>query len=77
MKKNLRERGIYQLPDKREFVVGMTDRSGFALFELFAWKYRGSAEYLVRADGKILSRGVPTRWSVQDLTDTGRTAEPR
>lgn len=77
MQKTLRAGGIYRLPDKREFVVGVNDRNDYILFGVLAWRYGGPAQYLIRADGKILSKGVPTRWDVEDLTDTGRTAGSR
>lgn len=77
MKMSLRERGVYRLTDGREFVVIAGERGEYILFNPHAWTYGGYAEYTVRSDGKILSKGVPTRWSVEDLTDTGRTLEPR
>jgi hypothetical protein len=77
MQKTLRAGGIYRLPDEREFVVGINDRNDYILFGVFTWKYGGAAQYLIRADGKVLSKGVPTRWGVGDLIDTGRTAELR
>jgi len=77
MQKNLRERGIYQLPDKREFVVCTNPNKAYILFTLSAWHYRGCAEYFIRNDGRLLSKGLPTRWSIKDLADTGRTMEGR
>lgn len=77
MQKTLRARGIYRLTDWREFVVGLTDRNAYILFGLDAWKYGRTAQYVIRSDGKILSRGTPTRWSIKNLTNTGRTAEAR
>ena len=77
MQKTLRARGIYQLPDQREFVVVVTGRNAYILFSLDTWKYGGTAQYVIHADGKILSRGASTRWSIRNLSDTGRTVEPR
>lgn len=77
MQKNLRERGVYRLPDKREFVVCTNPNKAYILFPLSAWHYRGCAEYFIRNDGRFLSKGLPTRWSIKDLTDTGRTMEGR
>jgi hypothetical protein len=77
MQNTLRERSTYRLTDQREFVVGVTGRNNYIPFSLDAWKYGGPAQYLIHVDGKILSRGVPTRWSIKNLNDTGRTAEPR
>jgi hypothetical protein len=74
--KELRELGIYRLPDKREFVACISsDEDGFLLFTPEAWESGGYSQYRVRSDGKLLSRGVPTRWSVDHLADTGRTSE--
>jgi hypothetical protein len=71
----LRERGIYALPDKREFVVRGCGRDGYTFYSDRAWEASGSAEYRLNAEGRLLSKGTPTRWRIDDLTDTGRTAE--
>jgi hypothetical protein len=71
----LRECGIYALPDKREFVVRGCGRDGYTLYSNQAWKASGSSEYRLTAEGRLLSKGLPTRWRIGDLTDTGRTAE--
>jgi hypothetical protein len=73
MRRSLRERGIYRLPDKRAFVVS-TSENYYILFSLDAWNYGGLAEYQIGANGKILSKGIPTRWSIEDLSDTEMTA---
>jgi hypothetical protein len=70
----LRELGIYQLPDSREFVVSTLYSDGCCLYPASVWTRYGSAEYWVDASGRLLNRGEPTRWRVQDLRDTGRTA---
>jgi hypothetical protein len=72
----LRELGIYRLPDGREFIVCSSSAGdGYLLFTQQAWESGGYSQYQTRAEGKILSRGVPTKWDVEDLLDTGRTAE--
>ncbi len=71
----LRERGIYALPDKREFVVRGGARDGYTFCSPEAWDGSGSAEYRLNTDGRLLSKCTPTRWRIDDLTDTGRTAE--
>lgn len=74
--KELRELGIYRLPDGREFVAcSSSDQDGFLLFTPEAWDSGGYSEYRISTDGKLLSRGVPTRWTIDNLSDTGRTAE--
>jgi hypothetical protein len=71
----LRERGIYRLPDAREFVVRRAgDRAGYLLYSIENWRRYTVAEYRVEASGRVLSRGVVTRWRGCDLFDTGRTA---
>ena len=71
----LRERGIYALPDKREFVVHGCARDGYTFFSHQAWEGSGSSEYRLNTEGRLLSKGSRTRWRINDLTDTGRTAE--
>jgi hypothetical protein len=71
----LRERGIYALPDRREFVVRGCGRDGYTFFSQQAWNGSGSSEYRLNTEGRLLSKGTPTRWRFNDLTDTGRTAE--
>lgn len=71
----LRERGIYALPDKREFVVHGCGRDGYTFFSDEAWKKARSSEYRLNIEGRLLSKGLPTRWRIGDLTDTGRTAD--
>lgn len=71
----LRECGIYALPDKREFVVRGCRRDGYTFYSHQAGKASSSSEYRLNTEGRLLSRGSPTRWRIDDLTDTGRTAE--
>jgi hypothetical protein len=74
LKINLRERGIYKLPDGRGFVISRSG-DGYSLYSPRAWAGYGLADYRIHMDGRILSKGVPTRWRIDNLTDTGRTAE--
>jgi hypothetical protein len=46
---------------------------GLSLYRTASWGNFGSAEYWVNQEGQILRRGVPTKWTVGDLKDTGRT----
>ena len=71
----LRESGIYALPDKREFVVRGCGRDGYTFYSHQAWKGSLSCEYRLTSEGRLLSKGTTTRWRIDDLTDTGRTAE--
>ena len=72
----LRERGIYRLPDKREFVVCKSaDGTGYLLYNLDAWARYGMPDYRAQVNGRILSRGLITHWRLEDLKDTYRTAD--
>lgn len=72
----LRERGIYKLPDGREFVICQSgDGAGYLLYNLEAWRRYGLADYRAQVNGRILSRGFVTRWRLEDLQDTGRTVD--
>jgi hypothetical protein len=69
-----RELGVYELPDGREYVVSSLYSDGCAVYPVRAWGSFGEAEYWADKEGRLLRRGVPTRWSVRDLRDTGKTA---
>ena len=71
----LREYGIYALPDKREFVVRGCGRDGYCFHSHQGGKGSVSSEYRLSTEGRLLSKGLRTRWRIDDLTDTGRTAE--
>jgi hypothetical protein len=70
----LRELGIYELPDKRRFVVSTLHRSGWALYPVHTWSWSLDAEYTVNNEGRLLSLGAFTGWGVADLKDTGESA---
>lgn len=70
----LRELGIYELPDGRQYVVSTLYADAYSLYPLHAWGNYGDAEYWADREGRLLRRGVPTHWSAQDLKDTGRTS---
>jgi hypothetical protein len=69
-----KELGIYELPDKRRYVVSTLYADGCCLYTLRAWEGFGKAEFWVDEGGRLLRRGMPTRWTVLDLKDTGSTA---
>ena len=71
----LRECGLYAFPDERKFIVSASGGSGYSLFTPQSWARINSAEYRLDRNGRILSKGLPTRWRVTDRRDTGRTAE--
>jgi hypothetical protein len=73
----LREQGIYTLPDGREFVAHAVFRGGYVLFTTRDWEFSGIHLYETNAAGQIRSKGHSTSWRVEDLTDTSRTARSR
>lgn len=71
--RRLRELGVYELPNGRQYVVSTLYSDGCGLYPLQAWANYGNAEFWAGKDGRLLRRGVPTGWSVRDLQDTGKT----
>ena len=70
----LRELGVYALPDGRMFVVSYLYAGGCRLYSRHTWRSHATAEFKVGADGRLVSRGLPTAWAAGDLKDTGETA---
>ncbi len=68
----LRERGIYALPDSREFIVRANGKNEYSLYPSKAWNRFVMAEYRLNSEGLLLSKGTRTRWQVKDLIDTGK-----
>lgn len=73
----LRECGIYSLPDGREFVIHAVFRGGYVLYALGDWEIFGIHAYETNATGQICFKGRRTAWRIGDLTDTSRTARSR
>lgn len=71
--RSLRELGVYELPDGRQYVVSTLYSDMCALYPAHVWGSYGSAEFRADKEGRLLRRGDPTRWSVRDLRDTGKT----
>ncbi|MFL6335679.1 MAG: hypothetical protein ACJ754_20410 [Pyrinomonadaceae bacterium] len=69
----LRELGVYESPDGKQYVVSTLYSDGCSLYPVRAWGSYGSAEFWADKEGRLLRRGVPTRWNVRDLQDTGKT----
>ena len=76
--RRLRERGIYVLPDGREFVIHAVFRGGYVFYTPEAWEFSGH-RYALESNGagQIRLGGQPTDWRIEDLTDTTRTAMSR
>jgi hypothetical protein len=76
--KEMRECGVYALPDGRQVIALSSGRYGFfKLYDPLAWKYEGPPMYEADARGTITSSGRPTPWRVEDLKEVGRAAEKR
>lgn len=71
----LRERGVYRLEGRGEFVAAKGGGGCFCLFTRQGWRGGGSLEYLVLPSGRLVYHGAVTSWGVGDLADTGKTAE--
>ena len=71
----LRGGGLYSLPDGRRFVAWPNGTRGYSLYPLRGSSRVISAEYLVGEGGQLLSRGVPTKWRVNDLTESRQPAD--
>ncbi len=52
-------------------------RGGYALYTLTDWEFFGPYAYESDQAGSIRSEGQSTRWHVDDLADTNRTARSR
>ena len=70
-----RELGIYEFPDGKKFVVSTLHKEGCGLYPVTSWGAYGNVEYWLNRDGQIFSRGIPTKWNVHDLKDTGESAQ--
>lgn len=74
---SLRERGIYALPDGKEFVVHAVFRGGYLFYTREAWEFFGAYAYESNHAGQVRSSEHATHWHIEDLTDTSRTARSR
>ena len=74
--KELRELGLYRLPDGAEFVVSLANRGdGYELRDPQVWKRFGLPDYEIDEQGSLKRMGELTRWRTEDLIDTGQTAD--
>ncbi len=72
---DLNDHGIYKLPDGREFLVRAGRNGSYVLHDL-RLGVSSAPVYLIDGSGQFLSWGRPTRWSLGDLSDTGRSSIP-
>lgn len=73
----LRERGIYSISDGGEFVAHAVSTDNYVLYTTEAWEAFGLHAYESDGRGCIHLHGRSTRWQLNDLTDTRRTAPAR
>ena len=73
--REIRERGIYRLPDGQELVASVARGSGYALYDPLVWKRYGLPDYTIDAQGRMTRLGQSTHLTAEDLTDTGRTSD--
>jgi len=73
----LREQGIYTLPEGGEFVAHAVLDGGYVLYTPGAWEFFGTHLYEADGRGTINLYGRSTRWQIKDLIDTRRTARSR
>ena len=71
----LRENGIYALPDGRELIARMGMLGNYLLHDP-THGVSAAPLYLINESGQLLSWGRVTRWSARDLNDTGRVSSP-
>jgi len=70
---DLRERGIYRLPNGRELVALRKYENGKRTYTLCGWERFELTEYEINEYGRLIFQGKLTAWDVTCLSDTGRT----
>jgi len=74
----LKENGIYSLPSERgELVAHAVFRGGYVLYTPTDWEFFGPYTYESDRAGNISRDGQATRWHIDDLAYTNRTARSR
>lgn len=74
----LKERGIYTLPSEQgELVAHAVFRGGYVLYTPTNWEFFGPYTYDSDRAGNIRREGQSTRWHIDDLASTNRTARSR
>ena len=72
--KPLRNLGVYVLHDNALILLKRSEELSF-LFTEQNWNFHGPVDYRV-SHGDIYCPGELTKWTDEDLLDTGETAEP-
>ena len=73
--RQLKQDGIYELPNGREVIARFVQRRSLNLYLPDSWNSLGRAIYQVREDGQILQDGIPINLNIQQLRNTGRVAK--
>jgi hypothetical protein len=72
--KPVRNFGIYKLHDKTLILLKRSEVLSF-LFSQENWQLHGPVDYRL-SHGSIYCHGQSTKWTDEDLFDTGTTAKP-
>src|SRR5690242_8612121 len=74
----LKENGIYALPSERgELLAHAVCRGGYVLYTPKDWEILWAIHHESDRAGNILREGQSTRWHIDDLAYTNRTARSR
>jgi hypothetical protein len=87
--RQLRERGIYLLPDGQSLVASKLRQStadggrilsrigsevSCFLFSRYHWAFHGAPDYEVTQEGKLMASSQTASWRIDELKDTHATA---
>lgn len=73
--KKLKNLGVYALPDGKELIAEVEPGAGYRLYPAQLWNQYRSTEYMVTREGRLLIKGQPSNLSLEQLVDTGRSAQ--
>ena len=69
----IKESGLYALPDGRELVAARGGKDGvLKLYDPLTWEFKGTPLYETDGRGFLTSLGRPTPWRVEDLEEVVR-----
>lgn len=72
----IKESGLYALPDGRELVAARGGKYGFfKLYDPLTWEFKGTPLYETDGRGFLISLGRPTPWRVEDLKEVVRSEQ--
>jgi hypothetical protein len=70
----LKNLAIYSLGGK-ELIAEAEPGAKYRLYPTQLWNQFRSSEYLVNRDGRLLIKGQPSGFSIEQLVDTGRRVQ--